>query len=360
MKAAVLREIKQPLTIEEVSLDAPGPDEVRLRVVGSGLCHSDYHSMSGDFPIPMPAVLGHEAAGIVEAVGSDVTEVKPGDHVVTCVSMYCGHCRECLDGHNQVCGHKPSSRPEGQPGRITRGKEVFNQYAGLGGFAEEMLVHRTGVTRLPEGMPLDRAALLGCGVLTGVGSAIEGAKVKPGSTVVVIGAGGVGLNVIQGARIAGAARIIAVDLNERKFDLARTFGATDCVKGGPDAVAQVLEMTGGGADYSFEVIGLPVTQEQALSMLRRRGVFTVVGMAPMGSTFSVPGVKMMAMELQVRGALMGSVPFQLAVPAYAQLYLDGKLKLDELVSQRIKLEQINEGYDSMMAGDVARSVIVFD
>lgn len=359
MKAAVLREIKQPLSIEDVSLDAPGPDEVRIRTIGSGLCHSDYHSISGDFPTPMPVVLGHEASGIVEAVGSDVTEFKVGDNVVTCVSQYCGHCNECLTGHNNVCGQKPS--PDDRPAaRITNGKEAFHQYAGLGGFAEEMLIHRTGVTKLPEGMPLDRAALLGCAVLTGVGAALEGAQVRPGSTVAVIGCGGVGLNVIQGAKLCGAARIIAVDTNERKFDLARTFGATDCILGGPDAAAEVKELTGGGVDYAFEVIGLTKTQEQALAMLRRMGKLVIVGMAPAGSKFSVPGVMVMAQQLQIVGSLMGSSPFQTAIPKYAQLYLDGKLKLDELVSQRIKLADINDGYDKMMAGDVARSVIVFD
>jgi len=360
MKAAVLREMKQPLTIEQVSLDGPRADEVRIRVTGSGLCHSDYHTMSGDFPVPMPVILGHEASGIVEAVGSDVSEFKPGDRVVSCASQYCGHCHDCLSGHNNVCGSKPSSRDDSAPARISNGSESFNQFAGLGGFAEEMLVHRTGLTKIPEEMPLDVAALLGCGVLTGVGAALNGGQVKPGSTVAVIGCGGVGLNVIQGAKLAGAGQIIAVDLNERKFDLARTFGATHCVKGGPDAVAEVKDMTDGGVDYAFEVIGMTTTQEQALMMLRRRGTFVVVGMAPMVSTFAVPGVMMMAMELEIRGTLMGSVPFQVAIPEYAQLYLNGKLKLDELVSERIKLEDINTGYDKMMAGDVARSIIVFD
>jgi S-(hydroxymethyl)glutathione dehydrogenase/alcohol dehydrogenase len=297
---------------------------------------------------------------VIEAVGSDVTEFKKGDRVVTCVSQYCGHCRECLDGHNNVCGNKPSGRPADEPARITNSTEVFTQYAGLGAFAEEMLIHRTGVTKIPEDMPLEKAGLLGCAVLTGVGAALNGAKIRPGSTVVVVGCGGVGLNVIQGAKLCGAARIVAVDLNERKFELARVFGATDCVKGGPDAVAEVKELTGGGADYAFEVIGLAQTQEQALMMLRRLGTLMIVGMAPLTSQFKVPGVMVMAQQLEIRGSLMGSVPFQIAVPQYAQLYLDGKLKLDEMISQTIALEDINRGYDQMMAGDVARSVIVFD
>jgi len=359
MKAAVLREIQTPLTIEDVELDGPAPDEVRIRTISSGLCHSDYHSISGDFPVPMPVVLGHEAAGVVEAVGSDVSEFKVGDHVVTCVSQYCGHCNECLTGHNNVCGEKPTTADRPTP-RIWRGQEAFNQYAGLGGFAEEMLVHRTGVTKVPEGMPMDIAGLLGCAVLTGVGAALEGAQVHPGSTVAVIGCGGVGLNVIQGAKLCGASRIIAIDVNERKFDLARTFGATDCIMGGPDSAAEVKELTGGGVDYAFEVIGLPQTQEQGLMMLRRMGKLMIVGMAPVNSRFSVPGVMMMGQQLQIVGSLMGSSPFQTAIPKYAQLYLDGKLKLDEMVSQRIKLEDINDGYSKMMAGDVARSVIVFD
>ena len=360
MKAAILRAPKQAMTIEDVDLDGPRADEVRVRVVASGLCHSDYHVISGDFPSPFPIVLGHEASGIVVAVGSDVQGFKPGDAVVSCVSMYCGHCRDCQSGHNYVCGHKPV-RPAGEGAfRITQNGENIHQYCELGGFAEEIVVHQTGVTKLPEGMPLDLAALLGCAVLTGVGAATEAARVRPGSTVVVIGCGGVGLNVIQGAKLSGAARIIAVDTNPAKFELARQFGATDCVAGGAGAVEIVQELTKGGADYAFEVIGVPAAQKQAFQMLRRRGKLVLVGLAPVGSSLDVSSVIIVAREVQVIGSLMGSAPFQMAIPAYAQLYLDGKLQLDPLVSQRIRLEDINRGYEQLIAGETARSVIVFD
>lgn len=360
MKAAILRAPKQAMTIEDVDLDGPRADEVRVRVVASGLCHSDYHVISGDFPSPFPIVLGHEASGIVVAVGRDVHGFKPGDAVVSCVSMYCGHCRDCQSGHNYVCGHKPV-RPAGEGAfRITQNGENIHQYCELGGFAEEIVVHQTGVTKLPEGMPLDLAALLGCAVLTGVGAATEAAQVRPGSTVVVIGCGGVGLNVIQGAKLSGAARIIAVDTNPAKFALARQFGATDCVPGGAGAVETVQELTKGGADYAFEVIGVPAAQKQAFQMLRRRGKLVLVGLAPVGSSLDVSSVIIVAREVQVIGSLMGSAPFQMAIPAYAQLYLDGKLQLDPLVSQRIRLEDINRGYEQLIAGETARSVIVFD
>ena len=204
MKAAILREVGQPLSIEEVELDAPRDDEVRIRVVASGLCHSDYHFMVGDMPHPLPVVLGHEASGIVEAVGANVREVRPGDAVVTCISGFCGECCECQAGHNYRCDSKPMRPASVGDARITQRGTPIQQFGQLGGFAEEMLVHQHSVSKLPEGMPLDLAALLGCAVLTGVGAAVNRAAVKPGDAVAVIGCGGVGLNVIQGARLAGA------------------------------------------------------------------------------------------------------------------------------------------------------------
>ena len=360
MKAAVLREACLPMTIEDVSLDQPRPDELRIRVAASGLCHSDYHFMIGDLPVPMPAVMGHEASGVVEAVGANVSQFKPGDRVVTCLSSFCGECVQCQTGHTHICGAKPN-RPF-LPGvsRMRMGSEPVFQFSGLGAFAEEMLVHQHAVTKLPEGMPLDVAALLGCGVITGVGAVTNRARVRIGQTVAVIGCGGVGLNAIQGARLSGASRIIAIDTNPAKLALARQFGATDVVPGGEDAVQEVLDLTGGGVDFAFEVIGLPATARQALMMCRKSGAAVLVGVHKSGSELSFPASAMFQRELRVMTSTMGSSPFQVLIPQLAQLYLSGQLMLDELVSQRIALADINRGYAQMIAGEVARSVIIFD
>ncbi len=360
MKAAILRAAHEPMTIEDVELDGPRAQEVRIRVAASGLCHSDYHIISGDLGSAFPIVLGHEASGIVEAVGSDVRGLAVGDRVATCSSIFCGHCGDCQDGHNHLCSDKPLRAAPDPASPIRQKGEVIHQFCNIGGFAEEMVIHRSAVSKLPEGMPLDVAALLGCAVLTGIGCVTDAAQVRPGSTVVVLGCGGVGLNVVQGARLAGAARIIAVDLNPAKLELARTFGATDTVTGGDDAVKEVLELTGGGADYALEVIGIPAVQKQACLMLRKRGTLVLVGLPKSGSDFSAPALAIITREIRVVGSLMGSVPFQRVIPGYAQLYLDGRLTLDPLISQRIALADINTGYAQLIAGETARSVITFD
>ena len=360
MKAAILREVGQPLTIEDVELDAPRPDEIRLRVSASGLCHSDYHFMVGDMPYPLPVVLGHEASGIVEAVGANVHEFRPGDRVVSCISTFCGSCGECQTGHSYRCDDRPTRGPAPENARIRQGGAVINQFNQLGGFAEEMLVHRHSVVKLPEDMPLDVASLLGCSVLTGVGAALNRAEVRSGDTVAVIGCGGVGLNVIQGARIAGARRIIAVDLSPAKLELAKLFGATDTVLGGEDAVEAVTSLTKGGVDSAFEVIGLQATIRQAFLMLRKGGAAVMVGVPKFGSDVVVPALPFLQKEVRLISSMMGSVPFQVAIPQYAQMYLDGSLLLDPLVSQRIALTDINQGYSDLAAGNVARSVITFD
>jgi S-(hydroxymethyl)glutathione dehydrogenase/alcohol dehydrogenase len=359
MKAAVFHEVGRPLAIEDVALDGPRADEVRVRVTGSGLCHSDYHMVNGDLPTTLPAVLGHEAAGVVEAVGENVRAFKPGDVVVTCVSAYCGGCRECQGGHNHRCDDKPTGPKREAGSRITLGGRPVYQLGGLGGFAEEMVVHQRSVAKLPDGVPPACAALLGCGVLTGVGSVLNGAKIEPGSTVAVIGCGGVGLNVIQGARLAGASEIIAVDLNPAKLELAKTFGATATVLGGADSVAGVVEATHGGVDYAFEVIGLASTMRDAFMMLRKGGTAVLLGVARSGAELTIPIMPFVFKEVRVLGSMMGSSPFQTFLPKLAQYYLDGRLKLDELVSRKIALEDINKGFASMEAGEVARSVIVF-
>jgi S-(hydroxymethyl)glutathione dehydrogenase / alcohol dehydrogenase len=360
MKAAILRAAREPMTIETVELDGPRPEEVRIRVAASGLCHSDYHVISGDLGSAFPIVLGHEASGVVEAVGCDVRGIALGDRVATCTSIFCGHCGDCQDGHNHLCSDKPVRAEPAVHSPIRQNGAVIQQFCNLGAFAEEVLVHQSAVTKLPEGMPLDVASVLGCAVLTGIGSVTNGAQMRPGSTVVVLGCGGVGLNVVQGARLVGAARIIAVDLNPVKLELARSFGATDIVEGGEGAVERVLELTGGGADSAFEVIGIPAVQRQACMMLRKRGTLVLVGLPKSGSDFSASALAIITREIRVMGSLMGSVPFQRVIPHYAQLYLDGRLTLDPLISQRIKLEEINKGYEQLIAGETARSVIVFD
>jgi S-(hydroxymethyl)glutathione dehydrogenase/alcohol dehydrogenase len=357
MKAAVLRQFGR-LDIEDVALDGPRDAEVRIRVEASGLCHSDYHIMMGDMPLQLPLVLGHEAAGIVEAVGADVRGLAPGDRVVTCISAYCGQCRECQTGHTHRCDDKPGNRAATDEPRITAAGQSIMPLANLGGFAEEMVVHHRAVVKLPEGVPWDAAALLGCAVLTGVGAALHGGKVTPGATVVVIGCGGVGLNV-QGARMAGAAQVIAVDLSEQKLALAKVFGATDTVLGGADVVATVQELTKGGADFAFEVIGLTATINDAIAMLRKGGTAVLVGVAGTGVSFSAPITPFVVSEKRIIGTSMGSAPFQLFIPELANSYLRGRLKLDELISARIPLEAINDGYARMAKGEVARSVIVF-
>ena len=360
MKAAILRAAREPMTIETVELDGPRAQEVRIRVAASGLCHSDYHVVSGDLGSAFPIVLGHEAAGIVEAVGSDVRGLAKGDRVVTCSSIFCGHCSECQGGLNHLCSDKPL-RPQPEPSSpIRQNGEVIHQFCNIGGFAEELVVHRSAVSKLPEGMPLDVASVLGCAVLTGMGSVMEGAHVHPGSKVVVVGCGGVGLIAIQAARISGAAQIVAIDTNPAKLELAKSFGATDSVLAGDDAVAQVVELTGGGANYAFEVVGLPAAQRQAFLMLRKRGTLVLVGLPRMGSELSVPALAVITKEARIIGSLMGSVPYQRVIPTYAQLYLDGRLLLDPLISQRIPLAEINKGYEQLIAGQTARSVITFD
>jgi S-(hydroxymethyl)glutathione dehydrogenase/alcohol dehydrogenase len=359
MKAALLQEVGRPLSVEDVELDGPRAGEVRVRIAASGLCHSDYHLISGDLPMQTPAVLGHEAAGFVEAVGDEVPGIEVGDLVVSSFSSYCGQCGECQTGHNHRCVDKPKGPPRAAGSRITwKGRAVY-QLAGVGGFAEEMVVHHRSVVKVARDLPPACAALLGCGVLTGVGAALNGAKVRPGSSVAVIGCGGVGLNVVQGARIAGASRIIAVDLSRQKLELARGFGATDTVLAGPDVVSEVTELSRGGVDYAFEVIGLPSAMREAFLMLRPHGTAVIVGMAKSGAELSLPALNFLYKDVRIIGSGMGDAPFQQFVPQLARFYLEGRLKLDELVSRRIGLSEVNSGFESMVKGDGARNVVVF-
>lgn len=360
MKAAILHNVGDPLTIEEIQISKPGPREVLVKTAAAGVCHSDLHFVQGLYKARLPIVLGHESAGVVEAVGADVGYVKPGDHVITCLSVFCGHCEHCLTGNLARCGGYETRRARSEPPRLMQNDNPINQFAHLSSFAEQMLIHEHGLVKIREEMPLDRAALIGCAVTTGVGSVFHTAKVEPGSTVAVIGCGGVGLSCINGADIAGAGRIIAIDRVESKLELAGNFGATDVVNATEnDPVEAVREMTGGGVHYAFEAIGLKETAEQSFNMLRPGGAATVIGMIPLGVKIEITGSDFLQ-EKRIQGSNMGSNRFRVDMPRFIDFYMAGKLHLDEMVSKRIKLEQVNEAFKDMMVGEVARSVIVFD
>ncbi|WP_454733926.1 MULTISPECIES: Zn-dependent alcohol dehydrogenase [Cupriavidus] len=359
MKAAVMHQPRTPLVIEDVAIGKPGPREVLLRTAAVGVCHSDLHFLDGAYPFPTPVVLGHEAAGIVEQVGSEVRTVKPGDHVITCLSAYCGHCEHCLTGHLSLCVEPDTRRREGEEPRLLARGAPMNQFLNLSAFAEQMLVHEHALVAIRPEMPLDRAALIGCAVTTGVGAVVHTARVQPGETVAVIGCGGIGLATINGAAIAGAGRIIAIDRVPGKLALAKQFGATDVVDAADtDVVDAVRALTRGGVHHAFEAIGLKQTAEQAFSMLRRGGTATVIGMIAPGVKIELKGTDFLA-EKRIQGSMMGSNRFPVDMPRLVDFYLSGKLKLDQLISRRMPLENINDAFDELRRGELARSVILF-
>jgi S-(hydroxymethyl)glutathione dehydrogenase/alcohol dehydrogenase len=361
MKAAVFHGPNQPLVIEDVDIDQPGPREVLIKTKAVGLCHSDLHFIKGNFPHPAPCILGHEASGVVEAVGSTVTYCKPGDHVITCLSPFCGECEFCLTGRMSLCQAPELKRGADEAPRLSQNGEVMHQALNLSAFAEKMLVHEHALVKIRHDMPFPQAALLGCGVTTGVGCVHNTAKIEVGSTVAVIGCGGVGLSVINGAAIAGASKIIAIDMQGSKLNLAKKFGATDVVNAGDgDPVAAVMEMTGGGVEYSFEAVGIKQTVEQSFAMLKRGGTATAIGMIKIGEKVEFPGFQFFLQEKKMQGSFMGSNRFRVDMPNYVEFYMQGKLKLDDMISQTIKLEQINEAFEELKTGETARSVIVFD
>jgi len=360
MKAAVLQAPNQPMTIEDVAIEKPKAREVLVRTAAAGLCHSDLHFIEGAYPTPMPVVLGHESAGVVEAVGSDVTYLKPGDHVIGCLSVFCGHCEFCLSGHPSICQTPEVKMPPGAARRLSWRGRHLNQFLNLSAFAEQMLVHEHALVKVREDMPLDLAALIGCSVVTGYGAVVHTARIEPGSTVAVFGAGGIGLATINGASIAGAGRIIAIDKDPFKLDLAQRFGATDVIDASAgDTVKRIQELSAGGVHYSFECIGLKQTAEQSFSALRSGGTATLIGMIPVGTRIELHGVDFLR-ERRIQGCMMGSNRFRTDMPRLVDFYLQGRLKLQEMVSARIELGQINEGFAALKRGGVARSVVVFD
>ncbi|MFP6809204.1 MAG: Zn-dependent alcohol dehydrogenase [Pseudomonadales bacterium] len=360
MKAAVLREQNKPMEIEEVQISKPGPREVMVRPVAAGVCHSDLHFMDGSYPYALPTILGHESAGIVEEVGSDVSYVKKGDHVITCLSAFCGHCNKCLTGHMSLCQSPEVSRGDKEQSRLHQNNETIHQFLNLSSFAELMLIHEHALVKVREDMPFDRAALIGCSTTTGVGAVFHTAGVEPGSSVAVIGCGGVGLAAINGAAIAGAVQIIAVDMVDSKLELAKALGATHTINAGSgNAVGEVIEITKGGCDYTFEAIGLKATAEQAFQMLGAGGTATIIGMIPVGTMVELHGVDFLS-EKKIQGSNMGSNRFRVDMPRFVDFYLSGKLHLDEMISKHIKLEDVNDALEALKTGKEARHIIMFD
>jgi NDMA-dependent alcohol dehydrogenase len=364
VKAAILVAVREPLVVDDVELAEPKRGEVLVRLAASGLCHTDLHAMTGDRPRPLPAVLGHEGAGVVEAVGDGVSRIRVGDHVICSWAPNCGHCFFCDRGQPVLCEALTAASPagvlfDGTPRMSRHGQPVYH-FTMVSSHAEYCVVPEDAAVPIPTEMPLDRACLIGCGVMTGVGAAMNVARVQPGSSVVVFGCGGVGLNVIQGARLANAATIVAVDLNPRKLEWARTFGATHTLDATTvDPVAAVADLTDGrGADYAFEAVGHPESIRNTLAAVRKGGRVVILGMAPAGTELSIP-FDLLLGEKQITRSSYGDARPRVEFPRLVQLYLQGKLLLDELISTRLSLSDINDGFARVAAGDVARAVVTF-
>jgi len=363
MKAAVLREIKQPLSIEDISIDTPKINEVLVETKASGVCRTDLHYIEGNYLHELPVILGHEVAGLVKEVGDNVKYLKKGDTVIGCLSIFCGRCERCLEGKPALCFRDPIwglSRMADDKAKLYRENECINQFLRLSSFAEMMLVHENALVKVDPGIAYEQLALLGCGITTGLGAVLKTARINPGCTVAVIGCGGVGLNVIQGARIAGALRIIAIDTVKNKLRMAINHGATDIVNAiSQNVVEEIIEITKGGVDYSFDAIGTKITAEQSYDIIRPGGTATIVGLIPQGVKIELDGVGFID-EKKIQGSCMGSNQFRTDIPRYIELYKQGRLQIDSLVSQKLKLKGINQAFEDMKTGEFARSVIVFD
>lgn len=365
--AAVLYDFKQPMVIEEVTVLPPQAGEVMVRMKAAGVCHSDLHVIKGDLPMPCPIILGHEGAGIVEEVGPGVTTVQPGDHVIPIWRASCGRCDYCLSARPALCDMGTAMRftgtmPDGQTRFRNRKGDSIRHYAGVSTFSSLSTMPEAAVVKIDPLFPLWKAALIGCGVITGVGAVTHAAQVPPGSSVVVYGCGGIGLNIIQGARMVSASRIIAVDTVPGKEAHARTMGATDFIDASQqDPVEAVRQLTGGkGADYAFEAIGLPKPIEQAYDSLRKGGTCVVSGICRADARAAINVNQLVYGEKTLKGTLYGSTRPRVDLLRLMDLHLRGSLQLDELLTRTYPLEQINEAYEALERGEVARSLIVWD
>ena len=360
MKAAVCNEHAKPLEIEDVEIVQPGQGEVKVRLATTAVCHSDIHDIKGELPGPVPFIGGHESAGYIDEIGPDVTSVKAGDPVVVTLLSSCGKCYFCITGLPHLCEARFSRRPAV---RIRNKKgETLAQRGGVAGFAEYVLVNESQVLRAPDDMPLDRAALLSCGVMTGFGAVVNRAQVRPFKSVAVMGLGGVGMNAIQGAAYSGAYPIIAVDILDLKMEAAMDFGATHSVNASSDdAVDALKQLTSGrGADYVFVTVGSVAAIRQGLSMLGPRGTAVVVGLPPIKDVLSLMPMEIIGSEKTLTGCFMGSTNLKVDIPRLIELYQTGHLKLDELITGRYPLYKINEAIESTEKGEALRNVIMFE
>ncbi|MBB5711099.1 zinc-dependent alcohol dehydrogenase family protein [Sphingomonas xinjiangensis] len=372
IKAAVLRSVRaplpyadsRPLQIEALELDPPGKGEVLVRIVAAGLCHSDLSVINGDRPRILPMALGHEAAGVVEALGSDVDDLAPGDHVVMVFMPSCGHCLPCAEGRPALCAPGAAANGAGtllgNAVRLHDDGGTVHHHLGCSAFATHAVVSRRSLVKVDRDLPLHEAALFGCAVLTGVGAVVNTANVKAGQTVAVIGLGGVGLASVLGALAAGAAQVIAVDLADDKLALATRIGATSVVKAGPGAVAAVRELTAGGCDVVLEMAGSVRALESAVAMTRRGGTTVTAGLPPADAALAVNVVALVAEERTLKGSYIGTCVPTRDIPRYVALYRAGRLPVDKLVSGYLTLDQINAGFDALHAGHAVRQIIRFD
>ncbi|RDV45890.1 dehydrogenase [Leifsonia sp. ku-ls] len=364
MQAVVFTEPSAPIQFTEVALAAPGPGEVRVKIAAAGVCHSDLHVKRGEWDAPAPLVMGHEGSGVVTELGEGVTSLAVGDHVVLSWVPPCGECRYCRSGHEARCQKVATVvAPKGVlfdgTSRLSRDGETVHHYLGVSSFAEEVVVPASGAVKVRDDAPLDVIAVVGCAVATGVGAVLNTAAVEPGSTVAVIGCGGVGLNVVQGAKLAGAERIVAIDVLADKTQMALQFGATDRIDASKaDAVEQLFELIPDGVDYAFDAIGRTSTTEQAIRMLGLGGAAVIVGLPPTGAKASFEPLVLAEADQRILGSNYGSVRPSIDIPALVDRYMDGQLKLDPLISGRRPLAEAAEAFDDLEAGSVLRTLLI--
>lgn len=359
MKAAILFEAKSPLSIEDVTVSKPAAREVLIRTMAVGVCRSDLHFVDGAYPHAMPTIPGHEACGVVEAVGDEVSMVQVGDHVVTCLSAFCGHCEFCVTGRMSLCIDSSTRRPKGAPPRLMLGETPVAQMLNLSAYAEMMLIHEHACVAIDRDMPMDRAALLGCAITTGAGAVFNTTDVTPGETVCVVGCGGIGLAAVNAAKIAGAGKIIALDPVPEKRALAEKLGATHSFDALSDTAAdEVVALTKGGVDHAIEAVGRPQSASTAVKVLRRGGTATILGMMPLAEKVGLSALDLLAGK-RLQGGLMGSNRFPVDIPRLVDFYMRGLLDLDTIIADRMPLERINDAFDELRKGDTTRSVITF-